>query len=93
MSFFFSFLFFSLFSFFSSFFILDVFWNADSLLLSLLKPIILLQELTRFSFLLCPSRHVRNLVGVIDFSFHVQDRERDEAQDDSSMDDNTAEKK
>lgn len=44
-------------------------------------------------FLLRSSRHVRNLVGVIDFSFHVQDRERDEAQDDSSMDDNTAEKK
>lgn len=62
------------------------------LLLLLLKPIIL-QELTRFSFFLRSSRHVRNLVGVIDFSFHVQDRERDEAQDDSSMDDNTAEKK
>lgn len=61
-------------------------------LLLLLKPIIL-QELTRFSFFLRSSRHVRNLVGVIDFSFHVQDRERDEAQDDSSMDDNTAEKK
>lgn len=77
---------------FSSFFILDVIWNADSLLLSLLKPIIL-QELTRFSFFLRSSRHVRNLVGVIDFSFHVQDREREDAQDDSSMDDNTAEKK
>lgn len=46
-----------------------------------------------FFFFLRSSRHVRNLVGVIDFSFHVQDRERDEAQDDSSMDDNTAEKK
>lgn len=30
---------------------------------------------------------------MIDFSFHVQDREREDAQDDSSMDDNTAEKK
>lgn len=39
------------------------------------------------------TRHVRNLVGVIDFSFHVQDREREDALDDSSMDDNTAEKK
>lgn len=31
----------------------------------------------------CPHRHVKALVGVIDFSFHVKDRE---SSDDSSID-------
>ena len=35
-------------------------------------------------------RHVKTLVGVIDFSFHVKDRE---SEDDSSIDDTMDEKK
>ena len=36
-------------------------------------------------------RHVKTLVGVIDFSFHVKDREKSE--DDSSIDDTMVDEK
>lgn len=80
-------------SFFSSFSILDVFLERRFVVVVVVETYYSSRANEIFFFFLRSSRHVRNLVGVIDFSFHVQDRERDEAQDDSSMDDNTAEKK